>query len=348
MNLILTFDYELYGDGSGDVFKQMITPTNQILRICDKYHIKTTIFFEVIEYIKLKSEWNNGNKMNYIDDPILAIERQLQKAFRNGHDIQLHVHPQWVNAIYSKNKWNVDFSNWRLGDFNVAQNYTIKDMLSEGKSVIENLLQQIEPEYKCEIIRAGGYNIMPSEEVYYAMLELGLKVDSSVYPGGFETGELSKYDYTKAPSDKDSWLVSPTDFAKESSNSYVREVPIFALNQRRFRKINIDRVKSAYKNKKSSINTIKSKTINRSKLNKIKYLFEKEAFTWDFCLFSYGMHRKYFKYINKNLLNKRTNFVLIGHPKSFTSDRAFIRMIHLAKRNNYSFVTLKSYYERNK
>lgn len=112
MNLVITFDYELYGDGSGNVFDHMITPTNKILEICDKEKIKTTIFFEVLEYIKLKEQWTLGNSMGYQRNPIIAIEKQLQDAALNGHDIQLHIHPQWQQAIYESNTWKVDFDNW--------------------------------------------------------------------------------------------------------------------------------------------------------------------------------------------------------------------------------------------
>lgn len=199
MNLSLTFDYELYGDGSGDVFQHIIEPTNRILNICDSNHIKTTIFFEVIEYLKLKEEWNNGNKMGYSKNPIEAIEKQLQEAAKKGHDIQLHVHPQWVKAKYEENQWKVDLSNWRLGDFKIEENYSIEDMLSNGKKTIENLIREVVSEYQCIALRAGGYNVMPSQKVYNAMQNLGLKIDSSVYPDGYERGELSRYDYRDAP-----------------------------------------------------------------------------------------------------------------------------------------------------
>ena len=56
-SLIFTLDYELYGNGSGNVFTHIIEPTNKILEIADKYNAKITFFFEVVEYWKLKEEW---------------------------------------------------------------------------------------------------------------------------------------------------------------------------------------------------------------------------------------------------------------------------------------------------
>lgn len=345
MNLILTFDYELYGDGSGDVFQHMIEPTDRILSICDGHNIKTTLFFEVLEYIKLKEEWNTGNKMGYTKNPINAIEEQIQKAALNGHDIQLHVHPQWINANYHIDQWQVDLENWRLGDFKVARNYTTEDLLRTGKETIEEIVQAVLPTYKCTILRAGGYNVVPSKEVYQAMTNLGLLVDSSVYPGGYETGSLSKYDYRNAPLDKDFWWADPEDFSKSSSESKVLEIPVFALPQRRLKKFNLERIKSALQNRKSAVGAIKSKTEQSSKLDKIRYFFEKEAFTWDFCLFDFGLHRTFVKYIDKNLKDSRSHFVVIGHPKSLTNDKAFKQMIDYAKKKEFQFETLTEYYE---
>ena len=178
-NLVITFDYELYGDGTGCVFEQMIHPTKQILDVCEKHNISTTIFFEVSEYIKLKEQWDLGNTMGYENNPVEAIENQILEAHKNGHDIQLHLHPQWVKGEYVNNKWDLDMSNWRLGDFSVAGVYTIYDILKEGKDVIEGLIHRIDPSYECYILRAGGYNVLPSKEIYEAMIELNMKVDSS-------------------------------------------------------------------------------------------------------------------------------------------------------------------------
>ena len=36
--LFLTLDYELYGNGSGDVFHHIIEPTDRILKIAEKYN----------------------------------------------------------------------------------------------------------------------------------------------------------------------------------------------------------------------------------------------------------------------------------------------------------------------
>ena len=345
MNLIISIDYELYGDGSGDVFKHMIKPTKKILDHCDKYNIKTTIFFEIVEYIKIKNEWKKGNTMGYKNNPIDAINKQLFSAIENDHDIQLHLHPQWVNAIFSNNRWEVDKNNWRLGSFSTLNNYNIYDLLFECKNTLESLIRQIKPDYKCIAIRAGGYNILPSKKVYDAMVKLDLKIDSSVYPGGYEKGKLNNYDYRKAKIDIDYWYVKPDNFSNENNISKVLEMPIFALPQRRYKKLSIKRIKSAFLNKKSAISSLNDKTSEKKIFEKVKWFFKKESFTWDFCLFDKKMHKYFFTFIKNNLKNKRNNFIIIGHPKGLTDIKTLQNLIHLSLQKEAKFITIKEFYD---
>lgn len=343
MNLILTLDYELFGDGSGDVFKHMIEPTNRILEICEKNNIKITIFFELIEYIKLKEEWDRGNTMGYQENPIKAMDDQLQQAALDGHDIQLHIHPQWINAQWENNAWQVDKSNWRLGDFTTGSAYRIKDLIKEGKSTLEAIIQKVLPDYRCTALRAGAYNIMPSDKVYEAMLDLGFKIDSSVYLGGYEDTTLSRFDYRGVPLNLDFWWADAQDIRLEDNkNKLIMEIPIFALPQARWKKVlNFNKIKSLLTKGKKSVSALAQEKIsNKSLVAKVKFMMSKEAQTWDFCMFSKSQHKRYFRYIERQ--TDRNSFVLIGHPKSFVKDNSLVNMIKLAQKSKvkYSFKTL--------
>ena len=135
MDVALTLDYELFGNGSGDIFENVICPTEKLIAICDEVDAKLTIFFEVVEYWKLREAWDSGNIMGYDQDPALAMKNQMIEAFQNGHDIQLHIHPQWLNAVYEDGKWLVD-NNWRMNDISLmAENnsLTLREGLKKGK-----------------------------------------------------------------------------------------------------------------------------------------------------------------------------------------------------------------------
>ncbi|MDB4812989.1 hypothetical protein OAH06_02630 [Akkermansiaceae bacterium] len=343
MNIIISIDYELYGNGGGCVFKHMIQPTAKLLEICNQKGIKITIFFEAIEYMMLRREWARGNKMGYDKNPVEAIDDQIKSAVMAGHDIQLHVHPQWVNAKFENAQWVVDSANWRLGDLNL-DNWSIKDLLREGKTVVEQLVRQVEPGYRCLALRAGGYNILPSGEIYQAMVSLGLECDSSIYPGGFENGFLNCYDYRNSSIELDNWMVMPEDFSILGTDSKVMEIPLFALPRKRIYKFSLPRVKSALANRVSAFGLLADKTQKKSLLRKLLWLFEKEALTWDFCLFGKQNHKYFFRFIEKHLSHKRKYYVLIGHSKGLTDIATVGRFFNMALERNVGFCTLKDAY----
>lgn len=343
MNLILTFDYELFGNGSGDVFKHMIEPTQTILSICDKYNIKSTIFFEVVEYWAIKKEWEKGNTMGYKKNPVEAIENQLRDAFRNGHDIQLHFHPQWLGSEFTEFGWKLNLKNWRLSDFSPVDNIDQNQLLENGIRTLKELLFPVDPNYEPSIIRAGGYNIMPSNEISKSMITNKLFIDSSVYPGGLENGEYSQYNYENVSIHLDYWFADPNDITKPSENQgSILEIPIFALKVKRWKKFNPVRIKSILINKKSALESIQAKTSKSNLVDKIKYWFKEESITWDFCLFDRKMHKFFFNYIENNLLGKRNTFVLVGHPKNFNSKKELEKFIKIGLKK-YSFITLEQY-----
>ena len=102
---------------------------------------------------------------------------------------------------------------------------------------------------------------------------------------------------------------------------------------------------TALNNKKSTINSVKSKTIGKSLIQKISWLFERESFTWDFCLFNLGMHKIFLRHIKCNLEKSRNNFVIIGHPKSLSNIKSFEKFITISKDKNYRFKTLIDMYD---
>lgn len=340
--IIFTLDYELYGNGSGDVFRHMIRPTDRLLRIADEYGVKFTIFFEVIEYLKLKEQWDRGNTMGYDHDPVRAIEEQITEAFRRGHDIQLHIHPQWVDAKFVDGHWCVDMANWRLGGYDKTGEYSLENILRVGKQTIEELLRPIDPSYKCIALRAGGYNIQPSAEIVKAMKRVGLHIDSSIYPGGRETGTLSRYDYTSISPVCGYWQTG--DELEKEGMGPIYEFPIVAFDIRRWRKYcSFDRVRSILRNKKSAHDTFEAKVSGNGKpsiIDKIRYFVERESQTWDYCLFSASLHRRFLRRVKTM---SRDIFVTVGHPKSFMGESGFRYMLRHTV-GKYTYSTLSSVY----
>ena len=344
-SFIFTLDYELYGNGSGNVFKHIIEPTNILLEIAGKYHVKFTFFFEVVEYWKLKEEWSKGNRMGYDQNPIEAMEVQLKKAYQSGHDIQLHLHPQWVDAQWVNGRWIVNLDCWRLGGYHGDGEYSLEGLLEKGKRTIEEIIRPIDKDYCCTTLRAGGYNIQPSEEIVKAMRKVGLKVDTSIYPGGKETDSLSNYDYRSIPIDASQWEVGTK--LEGQGNSGIYEFPIVAFPILRILKyLNMERIKSLWQNKQSAKQAFEAKTnggAKKNKLQKIKYFFEKEYQTWDFCLFSPSLHKRFLSLIASQ---NKTTFVLVGHPKILASTRGLEYLLR-ETHDKFEYKRMKDYITSN-
>ena len=105
-SLILSVDYEIFGNGSGDVREHIVEPTHRMAATCEKHGVPLTVYFEVEEYLAFVRERNRlTTTLGY--DPAEAIRAQIVQLARRGHDIQLHLHPEWVGATLVGTKWNL-------------------------------------------------------------------------------------------------------------------------------------------------------------------------------------------------------------------------------------------------
>lgn len=341
--LLLTLDYELFGDGSGDVFKHIVEPTNTIIDVAERYGAKMTVFFEVVEYWRLKQEWESGNHMGYERNPAEAMEQQIVDLMKRGHDVQLHLHPQWVDAKWNNNHWEVDYRNWRLGTF-ASSSMTLKELISKGKTTLEEIIRPSFPDYKCCAIRAGGYNAQPSTAIVETMRECGLNVDSSIVPGAKELGSLSFYDYTCSPGNLGYWFASEKLEEPGNESSNLVEFPIASFPVVRLLKfMSLTRIKSIMQNRKSAQASFSAKTstgTNGGILSKISFFFKKEYQTWDFCLFPKWLHRYFLRKISHQ--EGRNAFVIIGHPKSLVSQNSLDFLLRKTA-NNFNMPTLSEF-----
>ena len=101
VEVIFTIDYELFGNGAGNLIDHVIQPTKTLKKIFDSYDSTFVIFFEAAEFKKI-SEFQT-------DKNIRVIENQVYSLYQDDYEIALHIHPQWYNAVYRGNNWILDF-----------------------------------------------------------------------------------------------------------------------------------------------------------------------------------------------------------------------------------------------
>ena len=335
VEIVLTNDYEIFGNGSGDVRYCLIEPTNRLLEIADKYNIPITIMAEICEYWAFKSEEQKGNLPKRYK-PATWIEEQLIRCIKTNHDVQLHVHPQWMNFVYhpDKNEWEVDFDYWRVSSLSYEKMCAI---LKRGKQELEALLRPFKLDYECFAFRAGAWSIQPEVHVLKALFDVGFKVDTTVAPGCYFESPLSYFDF-RALHHKPYWFVK--EGIKEEAMTGILELPIYT------RKYFLhDKAYYRLLRKLKKVNTIprncRGTLAAEPKKRFIKKLWPRYTM-FDFCVMSDSEMMLMLKDAEREFRDYDViPVVVIGHSKAFNNTNNLGSFIKKALNEGYTFSTFK-------
>lgn len=321
--IILTNDYEVFGDGSGDPYDVLIRPTDQLLEICNEYNVPMTLFVDVLElYAFQRAEKSKvfGTEYKVATD----IENQITQAIVDGHDVQLHFHPQWIGAKpEKKDKWIINRQYWRLpyvpgGLGHCDDPVSLRGLFLNGKFFLESLICPLNPGYKCIAFRAGGYCIQPEKDVLEAMGESGFLIDSSVCPGKKTDKGYAMSDFRKTPSDRPYWKVTESVTTPNNSGRFL-EIPISTCRQPRL---------SQFENV--------SKKKGKDVLRACKALMWPQISNFDFCKLSFK-EMKFFLLSAIKKFEKHTGpipIVITGHSKEYRNNFHFKNFLQWALCNN--------------
>ncbi|MDF3028792.1 MAG: hypothetical protein K0S23_3099 [Fluviicola sp.] len=216
MQVILTFDYELFfGTSTGSVQKCMIEPSDRLLAIAKKHQVPMVFFVDVGFLIKLqeyKDQYPN------LETDFRQIVAQLQEMQNLNCEIQLHIHPHWEKSRYDGKKWLVVTDGcYKLSDFPDAEAEAI---VRKYHGFLTDLTGK-----KPSTYRAGGWCIQPFEQIEKVFQDLEIEKDSTVFPGGKFESEHYQFDFTNVqPFGKPYRFQS--DVTKAEENGYFLEIPI--------------------------------------------------------------------------------------------------------------------------
>lgn len=199
--IVLTIDYELhFGRETGNVKECMIDPTYILMNLCEQYNSKMTIFWDILHYYKLMEmenlypEINNERKL---------IKKQIIDLVKKGHDIQLHLHSHWLDAEYKNSKWIFKydrFSLQKLSHSRVEDDInTIIGCVKLSKELMEKIIKPIDPSYRVNTFRAGGYLIEPFNVISDALEKNDILIDSSVCPNLSIVNDIFSYNFKNYP-----------------------------------------------------------------------------------------------------------------------------------------------------
>ena len=189
IHLALVDDWELRGDGSGDARKLQFEPMRRLVSIYNRIGIRGSFNAEVMQQLTFRKHQGEHPQLKSLADEWDDI---FAETYHQGHDIQLHVHPQWQNAQYQNGEWNLT-SDWSI--LNHSRDVALK-ILVDAKSYLESLLRKIDQSYRCVSFRSGAWCIAPSPFMLQLLVELGIVFDMSIVAGVLYDTKNIKLDYT--------------------------------------------------------------------------------------------------------------------------------------------------------
>ena len=225
VRVIFTLDYEIHGNGEGCPYELMVEPTARLLRLFEAYGAKLTIMADIAEILKFKEYAGQHGKDDYHYQDIAA---QLQGAIRSGHDVQLHIHSSYFNATHDGRCWVQDWAEYNFAGLNPGR---LNERIRIGKEFLESLLQPINPAYRCKVFRAANWSVSPSKNVVRALVNNGIRIDTSVFKYGLRDG-LVKFDYRLAFSDMVPWRADEDAIWRSNPHGEIWEVPIYSEHRR--------------------------------------------------------------------------------------------------------------------
>ena len=214
MKILLTLDYELFlGDKTGTVDKCLVQPMKLLLQQIEGLDVKFTIFVDAAYLFRLK-ELSVNNPSLSADYNILKVE--LKDLVNMGHDIQLHIHPQWYYSSFGRNQWTLDQKHYKLTDIPKLQ---MDVWFKKSKDLLDEIVG-----YKTKAFRAGGFSAQPFKDIKPFFETNSILMDSSACPGTSYNSCHQKYDYTKCPFK--SLYTFEEDIVSEQKDGRFTEVPI--------------------------------------------------------------------------------------------------------------------------
>lgn len=315
-NIFITLDYELFfGQNVGTLEKSVITPTNKLLEIFNRYNAKVSFMVDSGYLIRL-DEFRK--KYFILEDDYKKITKQIKDISTQGHDIQLHIHPHWEDSYFDGEKWVLNTSRYRIQKFNKEEIY---DIVYRYKKVLTDLTG-----IEAFVFRAGGWCVQPFEELGNALRENNITLETSVFKAGKNDSATHYFDFTKAPS-KDIWKFS-NDPLCEDRDGFFTELPIssYKLSPLFFWKL-------AYA-KKLGGNMHKSfgdgNAVGGGTKDKLRMLTSYTNSVVSIDGYKSLYLQKAFDLFKKDKSNK--HFVAIGHPKA-TSEFSLTKLEEFIKNN---------------
>jgi len=326
--LILSVDYEIFGNGAGDVRHHMVEPVERMARVCEKHQMPLTVFFEAEEYAAFERHAPQLRQMlSY--DPAGLIREQVSALVRRGHDFQLHLHPQWHGATYESGRWRLRQEQATVDHLFETVEETAA-YLGERKRLLEELRAGAARPDPVLAYRAGAFSARPGQRLLAAMVENGFEIESSVVRGLHQPGADYSLDYRDVAIPARMWRVE-SDVGREAADGPIWEIPIHSELRRRCAQVTWRRLRAKFANhvpQEQRRNNVERFLDPRHPLQVMRSLWEPAPVKLDFHNLSSRQMLRMIRAVDSSPERGPVDvLVLIGHSKEHVEDQTLERFL---------------------
>jgi len=183
--IVLTDDWELRGNGSGDVETLQVRPAKRLMDLYEDLGVRSSFHVEVMQQLAFEEYASRY--------PHLARQRDLwtqavESMLRRGFDVQLHLHPQWLGATYDGTWWKLG-GTWHIADYSRQQ---IQDMIGRAVEYLNGIIKPA----RVVAFRGGSWGMgPPSRDVFETLVAHGIRIDVSITNGLYYNTAAIRLDY---------------------------------------------------------------------------------------------------------------------------------------------------------
>ncbi|MEI7912320.1 MAG: hypothetical protein WCK77_22025 [Verrucomicrobiota bacterium] len=325
--LALTVDHEIFGNGSGDVRRHMVEPTERMACVCEKFGMPLTVFFEVEEFLAFERERENLLKA-WGYDPVPEIRAQAVDLIRRGHDLQLHLHPEWVGSRFEGGRWILRSERPTVDSLFETQE-EVSAYINQRKAVIDALYQEAGCVRRVTAYRAGAFCAQPGVMLLRALAENGIVIDSSAVKGMVRSDQHVHLDFGGVPANRRHWQVS-ADVAVEDAAGSVTEIPIYSRMGRRIQQVTPRRLLAKFSGnipREKQLAMVSQLGMGRTPASVLRFLAQRFPIKLDFHNMSSTQMLRWIRQAPLSPHGDLDVIVLIGHSKEHRDDAHFERFL---------------------
>ena len=220
LKVLFTYDYELFlGKNNSSAEEILFKPTELVAGAMLNQGARGVFFADVCSAIRHR----DVGLLDYSEQ----FDNQIQELTKNGHDVQLHLHTNWYASERQGDTLEVSPKGYKIHEFGFDQDtaLSVPKIIAATKLYLEECCSAVQPEYRCIAYRAGGFGVQPEAELFNALLEAGIVIDSSVNPHLYSLDTVNSFDFRNVPKALN-WRIDPEQGISVAALEGIWEIPV--------------------------------------------------------------------------------------------------------------------------